>query len=151
MQGPSEHRYIRERKRGYLDALRDAGVEPREDWILEMPSLSYESVGAAISMLLQDKPPVDALITTSDLYGMAAIKAARRCGLQLPHDLYIATFDNSFISVLSDPSMTSVSQPLYQMGYTACEMLVHRLKDPSYAANSMTLDAEMIIRESTSE
>ena len=53
------------------------------------------------------------------------------------------------ISAMSVPSLTTVSQPRYQMGYTVCELLIERLRSPSAKQKSILLDVEIVVREST--
>jgi LacI family repressor for deo operon, udp, cdd, tsx, nupC, and nupG len=57
-------------------------------------------------------------------------------------------FDNTYISVISDPSITAVSQPQFQIGYMACEVLIERILNPNVTHRQVLLETELIVRES---
>ena len=58
----------------------------------------------------------DAIFAASDVFAVAAIKAAKRLGIAIPRDLGVIGFDNTNISVMSEPALTTVKQPQYQLG-----------------------------------
>ena len=64
-------------------------------------------------------------------------------------EVVVIGFDNTEISTVCTPSITTVSQPRFQMGYTACEILLEKINDPSMEPRSILLETELIIREST--
>ena len=82
------------------------------------------------------------------MFAVAAIKAAKRLGIAIPKDLGIIGFDNTNISVMSEPALTTVKQPQYQLGFLACEMLIEEMHSDTFAPRQIMLDAEIIIRES---
>ena len=84
----------------------------------------------------------------SDVFAVAAIKAAKRLGISIPKDLGVIGFDNTNISIMSEPALTTVKQPQYQLGFLACEMLIEQMHSESFAPRQIMLDAEIIIRES---
>lgn len=147
--GSPKYKNSHERKRGYLDAMAEAGLEVQPNWIAHIHDVWPESVMSVVSqMLLSDNRP-DALFTVSDAFGAAAVKAAKRSGLKLPEDLHVVGFDNTQTGLLCDPVLTTVNQPQLQMGNLACEMLIEQISNPSLAANYVQLDTELIVREST--
>lgn len=77
------------------------------------------------------------------------IRAAKRFHLHVPRDILVVGFDNIELSSMTTPSITTVNQPKFQMGYTACEMLLELLEEPQEEMKSLILDTELIIREST--
>ena len=82
------------------------------------------------------------------MFAVAAIKAAKRLGISIPKDLGVIGFDNTNISVMSEPALTTVKQPQYQLGFLACEMLIEQMHSENFAPRQIMLDAEIIIRES---
>ena len=64
-------------------------------------------------------------------------------------DILVVGFDNIELSSMTSPSITTVNQPKFQMGYTACEMLLELMEDPHEEMKSLLLDTELVIREST--
>ena len=61
------------------------------------------------------------------VYAAAVIKAAQQAGLRVPQDIAIVGFDNVEISAMCNPSITTINQLRFQMGFLSCEMLVNRI------------------------
>lgn len=145
------YKFARERYRGYVDAMTAAGLEINPKFVLNMNEANYEPVISAVSQMVLSENRPDALFAVSDTFAAAALKAARRNGLKLPDDLYIIGFDNTPISRLCDPALTTINQPQFQLGSLASEMLLERMHNHHQhrIINFATLDAELIVREST--
>ncbi|MDE5909753.1 MAG: substrate-binding domain-containing protein [Lachnospiraceae bacterium] len=92
---------------------------------------------------------INAIFACSDLLGIAAINAAAKNHIAVPNDLIIVGFDNIKYSVMSSPTLTTASQPMFQMGYRCSEMLYQLIVNPSAQLQSVVLQTELIIREST--
>ena len=99
-------------------------------------------------MLEKDDRP-DAIFACSDIYGMAAINAAHQLGLKVPEELSIIGFDNTNTSSMTEPSLTTVAQPIAQMGAQACELLIEKIRDQKSPSQQIILDTELVIRNST--
>ena len=147
--GPAKYKYARHRQRGYLDFLSEKGIPVKESFIVQLNDVNYDIAIAAITQLLSKDDLPDAIFAVSDIYASAAIKVAKKCGLQVPRDLVIVGFDNIDVSVMSEPSITTISQPRFQMGYMACELLLERIANSDVPTKRIILDTELIIREST--
>lgn len=145
---PSRFRYSRERRRGYEQALRDAGIEPNPADIVELSDTSFAMAHAFISPTLSFKSRPDAIFAATDTIAYAAIIAAREQGLRVPEDIVIAGFDNRDISIMSIPKITTVSQPRFQLGFVSCEMLHEQWINQTLPQN-LTLSTDLIIRDST--
>jgi DNA-binding LacI/PurR family transcriptional regulator len=76
------------------------------------------------------------------------LAAIREAGLECPQDISIIGFDNLEISDLSDPPLTTVSQPGYQMGARGVDLLLRRLREPRSKAQSIVLETELKVRRS---
>ncbi|MEA4894554.1 MAG: LacI family DNA-binding transcriptional regulator [Oscillospiraceae bacterium] len=146
--GPLRFKYARLRREGYLAALRDAGIEQDESLIINLPEISYASAFSVVTQLLNSNNPPDSCFAVSDILAAAALKAAKRSGLRVPEDFGIVGFDNTFVSTICDPSITTVSQPCYQMGFLACELLSEKMMDPLTPPKQLLLETELIIRDS---
>jgi LacI family transcriptional regulator len=81
---------------------------------------------------------------------MGAMDAVRNRGLRIPDDISILGFDNIPQSAMVFPPLTTVQQPLEQMGRVATQMLLGILKDPEKEHGRIELPTELILRESTS-
>ena len=128
--GPGNFKYARRRQEGFMNALRNAAY-------------------AAVCRLLNSDSRPNAFFTISDVFAAAVIRAAKRFHLHVPRDILVVGFDNIELSSMTSPSITTVNQPKFQMGYTACEMLLELMEDPHGEMKSLLLDTELVIREST--
>lgn len=147
--GPSTYKYSRDRQRGFLNAIENANITIPRSWIPSLPEVNYEMAYATVCQLLASETKPNAFFTISDTYAAAVIRAAKRYHYKVPKDIVVIGFDNTEISTVCTPSITTVSQPRFQIGYTACEILLEKIYDPSMEPRSILLETELIIREST--
>jgi len=146
--GPLKYKYARKRQEGYLQALANAEITPIENLMVALPKFSYDAaISVATQMLTLSEPP-DCIFAASDIFAVAALKAARRLKLKVPEDVSIIGFDNTNISIMSEPPLTTVWQPQIQLGFLAGEMLIEHIRDNTTPPRQIFLDAEIIIRES---
>jgi LacI family transcriptional regulator, repressor for deo operon, udp, cdd, tsx, nupC, and nupG len=147
--GPSQYKYAKDRLKGYLEALEEAGYEKNPDYILQLEKFDYDmALSIALQILNSNKKP-DAIFATSDIFAQAAMNACFRSGLKVPEDISIVGFDNIQFSAMSMPALTTINQPRYQMGLISCDMLVKELKHEPLPMSQMILDTELIIRGTT--
>ncbi len=148
--GPLSYKYAAERRRGFLAALQNAELSIPGSWMIQLPEVNYEMAYAAACRLLTSEVIPNAFFTASDTFAAAVIRAAGRYQYHVPRDIIVVGFDNTDLSAMFCPSITTVNQPKFQQGFTACEMLLERISNPHLATKSIILDTELIIRESTS-
>lgn len=146
--GPLMYKYSRKRKEGFLEALKLAGIEPVQNYILSLPEFSYDTAFSAATQLLSMDDRPNAIFAVSDVFAVAAVKAARKLGLSVPKDVGIIGFDNTETSIMCEPPLTTVKQPQFQLGYLACEMLLEQIADNKTTPKQLLLDVELVIRES---
>ncbi len=151
LNGPSSYKYARERYRGFLDSMNAAKLPVVDRWICPVPDVSYDLALASAQRLLDDQNRPDAFVTVSDILAMAVINAADHYHLNVPNDIMVTGFDNIAISKMMNPTITTVSQPRYQMGYTAVELLCDTVAHPSSTPRCITMNTELIVRASTSK
>lgn len=150
MSGPLRYSDNFYRKEGYLQSLKANHVEPTPNWLIHLPEINYNMAFSSATQLLSQPYRPDAFFAISDLFACAIINAARRLGLSIPEDLMVIGYDNVDYSMISSPTITTINTPKFQLGYTACEILVERLLNPHAAVQHISLPSELIIRESTS-
>ena len=147
--GPIQYKYARQRLEGYLSALREAGIEADNSWIIHLPEINYHMAISAITQLLTTPNPPNALYAVSDVFAAAAVRAAANCGIRVPQDLVVVGFDNVEISCTTNPTLTTVSQPKFQLGFTACELLIEKIENPKAPKREIFFDTELVVRESS--
>lgn len=143
------YRWARHRERGFKEALKEAGLPVREDWIIHLPAVSFSLAIPNATYLLNQNDRPDGVFAVSDVYAAAAIKAASLAGLDVPKDISVVGFDNIDIALMSDPSITTIRQPSYDIGYQACEILVEKIEKPNMPPRQIILETDLIIRGST--
>ncbi len=149
LNGPLNFKYARKRLEGYLQAHKEAGVEVNEDLITTLPEINYEIAQTVVTHLLNNAACCpDAIFAVSDTIAAAALKSVRRAGLRVPEDVGIVGFDNTYISKLTEPALTTVNQPQSHMGGLAAELLIERIKNPAAVPRQLMLQTELIIRDS---
>lgn len=147
--GPLSFKYAVDRQEGFLEALREARITVPKNWIVQLPEVHYELAYSAICRLFNSTNVPNAIFAISDIFAMAALRAARRYGFKVPRDIMVVGFDNLEFSMMTFPSITTVNLPKYQMGYSACEMLIEYILNPLAEPRSILLDTQLMIREST--
>ena len=98
---------------------------------------------------MDKKIDFDSVFCGNDLIAIGAMKAIKELGLRIPEDIGIMGFDNIYIASVVTPSLSTVNQPNYKMGYKAAELLINFIKNPSKPDDEVVLETELIIREST--
>lgn len=147
--GPLNFRYAIERQRGFTDAMESAGLSVPQNWIVQLPKINFDMSYASACQLLDAEIVPNAFFTISDVIAAAVIRAAKQFKFRVPEDISVVGFDNIDISMMTTPSITTVSQPCFQIGYTACDMLIDMISNPSSSAKTILLNTELVIREST--
>lgn len=147
--GPMQYKYAKRRLEGYLAALQEAGLPVENELILHLPDINFDLAVTASAKLFESERPPEAVFAVADGLAAGAMKAATRAGLSVPGDVIVVGFDNVDISSMTNPTITTVNQPRYQIGYSCLELLVERINNPSAPVRSTVMEVEMILREST--
>jgi LacI family transcriptional regulator len=146
--GPRGWIATEERLLGYHAALATAGVMPEA--AIEIESDFNRAGGyASGSRLFDVKHPPTALFAFNDNLAVGAMQAARERGLRLPEDLSVVGFDDSDEASLLTPALTSVRQPLAEMGRMAVVLLTRLLEGLPVDALAVELATKLVVREST--
>lgn len=133
---------------GYRQALGDAGVSPRKEWIVECDGESDSAYTAALLLLRLPQPPT-AVITANDRIAAPVIEAARALGLSVPEDVSVVGFDDAPEGAYYNPPLTTVRLEWAQMAELATRMLVEIIRRPAIAHVSVTLEPALVVRQST--
>lgn len=136
-----------ERHEGFTRAIQDAGLEVNENFI-RFTGPKEEDAYIATSQLLQQPDHPEAIFTSNSLLASGCLQAIRQSKLAIPGDIALASFDDTSWAKLTDPAITVIEQPTYEIGRTAAEMLIKRINDPSRSIREVVLQTRLIIRQS---
>ncbi|MCD4535169.1 LacI family transcriptional regulator [Nocardioides sp. cx-169] len=136
------------RERGYREAHAAAGV-PVDESLLRLGAFEAAQAGDAARELLALPQPPTAIFAANDASALAALEVAAELGLEVPERLSVVGFDNIPDSALSRPPLTTVQQPIRQMGHDAVEMLVALIAGEELAHTHVTLETTLVRRRST--
>ncbi|WP_320776197.1 LacI family DNA-binding transcriptional regulator [Streptomyces sp. CRN 30] len=119
---------------GYRDALRDAGHAPDER-LIAPGDFTEEGGRRAMTELLRHRPDLDAVFCGSDVTAAGARQVLREAGLSIPQDVALVGYDDSAIARHMDPPLTSVRQPIVEMGRAMIDLLLTEIADRRPAAS----------------
>lgn len=148
--GPNSLVISRKRTNGYLDALKKHNIPVDEELIIGY-DLTLNKVKMYVKHLVELDNPADALFAVNDPTAIEAIQVLKQLGKRIPEDVAVVGFSDNYGSNFIEPSLTTVAQPVREIGRNAMELLLGLMdKDISeWKPLIRTLDAELIIRHST--
>lgn len=145
--GPySEVSRVKKRHEGYQQALKEVGIDPTPEYVIEKHPTYIEGKEAMERLLNLPKRPT-AVFAASDTLAIGAITSARENGLKVPDDISVAGFDNLDIAYFYEPSLTTVRVPAYEMGRMATNIIIES-EDNHAPIKRYCLDTDLILRES---
>ncbi|MFD1777634.1 LacI family DNA-binding transcriptional regulator [Fredinandcohnia salidurans] len=139
--------YARQRRNGYERALKEFNLPIRDEWIYHTKELEFQNGVQAMRVMFQLAEKPTAVFAVSDTLAIGALKGINGNGLHVPNDIALVGFDNISFSNMTNPTLTTISQPMYKMGSLAANMLISSIQGEK--VESVVLDHELIIREST--
>jgi LacI family transcriptional regulator len=146
LRGDEELQSSELRFRGYADALRLAGLD-LDDALIRTCSFSYGSGFRTASTVLKEMPT--AIAAGGDLIALGAVDAARAAGIDVPRELSVLGFDDLPQAGQSFPGLTTVRQPLHDMGLAGARALVSLLEGQNLVTEDIRLATSLVIRGST--
>ncbi|WP_217351369.1 LacI family DNA-binding transcriptional regulator [Aquisalimonas sp. 2447] len=146
VQGPEQHRDAVQRLAGYHRALSEAGIEADPRLVVEGDF--YETSGVlAATELLNRGTPFTAIFAANDQMAYGIRLALSRRGIRVPEDISLIGFDDLPGSTYTTPPLTTVRQPLFDVGRLAARNLLHIIEGE--AVESYTPEVELMVRETT--
>lgn len=145
--GPQDMITARQRLSGYEDAVKSF------DWF--SPSLMVEGNfridggQQAIETLINRHPDIDGLFAGNDLMAVGAVKALTRLGKKVPEDIAVIGFDGIGLTEIVEPELTTIAQPIYEMGRLAATTLIQKITGERIDNQIRELDVKLIVRDST--
>jgi DNA-binding LacI/PurR family transcriptional regulator len=137
-----------DRLMGYRDALTEAGLE-LDPTLEEVADYLPDRARMAMERLLLNHPDVDAVFAASDLMAAAALRVLHQTRRRVPEDVAVVGFDDSPTARASRPSLTSVRQPVEEMGRQTAALLLREMAEPAESPRQVVFQTELVIRQST--
>ena len=138
----------RNRKEGYIQALKDHGIEVDEEIILRCDTDKHAQKCIPYILSLQKK--VDGIFAVNDLTAITAMSIIKRSGYRIPEDIAIVGYSNSIYSSMTDPPLTTIEQQGNEMGRRAISLLLDRIQtDVTIDSRVEQIKTELIVRGSS--
>lgn len=136
------------RRNGLKLFAADHEIECKPEWVIEIPSGNPEALESLAELLRSEDRPT-AFITSDEMYALTLRQVCAEAGLKIPGDLSVLTFNNSIISRLTSPQLTSVDVNATQLGVEAALQAIKFNENPNLMASRTLVPYQLIIREST--
>jgi len=146
--GPVAASCSQARLHGYRAALADLGIAA-DPALIRHGCFDFDSGLRLGTSLLDEQDPPTAIFAASDPMAVGVLSAARSCGVRVPHDLSVVGFDDSFLTEWSTPPLTTVRQPLRDMGRVALRTLLRLVAAEPLDSHHVELATALVVREST--
>jgi len=143
--GPADVPSAAARLRGFRDGVARAGQAFAP---VAEGRFSVESGRRAMAELLDAQPGIDGVFAANDLMALGAIQELRARGIEVPRDVAVVGFDDSFMAAISQPALTTVRQPIQEMADAMVRLLLDRLADPAARPVSALFDPRLVVRDS---
>jgi len=145
---PLEIKIFADRFKGYRKALQENGIEFDQRLVIEGNQTTQSGREATKQFLSLDDPPT-AIFAINDLMAIGALKEIHERGLKVPEDISVVGFDNIPLASLVNPALTTIAQPIYEMGRESMSLLVKNIEKKDLTKSKIILDTKLIVREST--
>ena len=144
---PEDLMFCYYRTSGYKRVLEKDGLRFSEDMVAS-GDLTQQGGYQAAQQLLNLSPPPTAIVVCNDLMALGAYKAAHEQNLVIGQDIAITGFDDIPLAEHAHPPLTTVHQPIYQIGSTICRMLIQLVRQEELEERHVLLEPQLIVRES---
>lgn len=138
-----------ERVLGMEQAARTLAPEAELFFSEPFPVASVDIGAAEAEHLLRAHPEITALFATTDILAIGAMQTAHKLGIAVPDALSILGYDGIMESAITFPALTTVRQPIHEMGELAAQTLLTHIRQPDAPAQQIVLENSLLIRSST--
>ena len=148
--GPQHLNIYKNRRQGYFDALREAGL-PEDESLIVYTDMAQQSGAEGMRQLLAAANPPDGVFGAGDYCALGAMQEARRQGLRVPEDVAICGFSNETFTVVTEPTITTIDQRCEEMGQAAVRLLLEVIEanGSAYTPRQVVLRPELVVRGSS--
>lgn len=147
---PPDLMFTVHRRAGYLRAMKAHGLVVEDRWEEEADLTERGGYAAAARLLAGARRPT-AIVACNDLMALGAMRAAAERGLHVGHELSVVGFDDITLAEHAHPPLTTVRQPIYQIGRQVCRVLIQILNGEATAAEDcqVLVEPELVVRASS--
>ncbi|MBT1003358.1 substrate-binding domain-containing protein [Paenarthrobacter sp. DKR-5] len=146
--GPAAAECSQARQHGYMAALMARGIPVNPEYILPGSFRSEHGV-RGLKALLELKERPTAIFAANDSIALGVLGEARRQGVRIPEELSLVGFDSTYQAEEAVPALTSVAQPLREMGRAALRSVLRELRGEVLDSHRVELATQLVVREST--
>jgi len=147
--GPMNLQLSIDRRLGYRNALEKYGLDCDEELVASC-DFSFEDGQEAMEKILQTGKKIDGVFTVCDAAAYGAMTVLKNAGYKIPEDVSIIGFTNEPFAKLIEPSLTTISQPSYEIGETATHLLLKHIENKEdFIPEVKILETELIERNSS--
>ncbi|MGI5195797.1 LacI family DNA-binding transcriptional regulator [Streptomyces sp. CA-288835] len=146
--GPDEYGCTQERLGGFVDVYAQAGIELGQRSVI-CGDFRFESSRSAVAQALADGVEFDAVFGHNDPMAAGVLAALHEAGLKVPGDVAVVGFDDVELASYTYPALTTVRQPMREMGEAAARLLLDHVRRSPEAAASRIIPTSLVIRGST--
>jgi DNA-binding LacI/PurR family transcriptional regulator len=145
--GPADMSPGRDRLTGYREGLATAGIAFDSARVAVATSFSRQAGAIAMEALLETAPDLDAVFVASDTVALGALGVLRRSGRRVPDDVAVVGFDDNPDAAVADPPLTTIRQPIVELGRRMAKMLLDRI-DGHVVEQFDIVETSLVRRES---
>ncbi len=145
IRGPRDVSTANERFEGFVDMITEYGLS----YMIAESTFDPANSERVARKLLDEYPHIDGIVAGNDLIAIGVVKVALQKGIAIPNDLQIIGFDGISLAEMMCPSITTVAQPIYEMGRIATELLLEQMEGKRLETEHYRLPIEIIERNTT--
>ena len=136
------------RSKSYVDALKAHGIEPRSEWQVIVPSYTPEDGRLGMKTLLGRDSSLSAVFAITDELAIGALRALHEAKIRVPDDISVIGFDDIDISGYVEPALTTIHQPIVEMGERTAELVCTLIAEGKGEHLKVVLPHRLVERES---
>lgn len=148
--GPTQLVMSSQRVAGYRAALEKYGLSIGEQYVFHCDYTQENTIGHTLAMMSLPQPP-DGVVIISDRMAYSAVFAMKQKGIRIPEDVAIVSFNNEPVTALFSPPLTSINQPIQEMGTETVRLLLRELDsvDEFIPKETSIMETQLIVRASS--
>ncbi|MFE5322078.1 LacI family DNA-binding transcriptional regulator [Paenibacillus sp. NPDC056579] len=146
--GSKDSSSVKDRMAGYKEALGEAGI-PFQDKLVLQPKKGYGQMKDMINELVQAGVPVDGIITHSDMHASYILKGIKDGAVLLDEKVGIISFDGTYVAEITNPALTSITQPAYELGHSAVQLLLQKIQQQEINQSKRLIVEHRLVKRET--